>query len=111
MHSFLIIDSTKAKFVIDTKLYSKPVITKVLYWLSSDFTISSSSIDGDNVSIEIEASHNSVVEWCTLKKNISTMLNDFQMRELIEKETHDIRNILYIKAFSNLDQFDEYFEK
>ena len=110
MHSFSIIDTTKAVFIIDTKLYSKPVITKVLYWLSSDFTISSRS-DKDKVSIEIEASHNFTVDWDVFKKNISTMLNDYQMRELIEKETHDIRNILYIKAFANLDQFDEYFEK
>lgn len=109
MHSFSIIDTTKAVFIIDTKLYSKSVITKVFYWLSANFTISSRS-DMDNVSVEIDASHDSIVDWDVLKKNISTMLNDFQMRELIEKETHDIRNILYIKAFSNLDKFDEYFE-
>jgi His-Xaa-Ser system protein HxsD len=110
MHSFIIINPTKAQFIIDEKLYSKSVITKVLYWLSSDFTISSCA-DKDNVSVEIEATTNSMVEWNAIKRSISTMLNDYRMRELIETETHDIRNILYIKAFSNLDQFDEDFEE
>lgn len=110
MHSFIISDSSKAKFVIDAKLYSASVITKVLYWLSSKFSITSFT-DKDNVSIEIEATPNSAVDWNTIKRNISTMLIDYQMRELIEIETHDIRNILYIKAFSNLDQFDEFFEE
>ena len=110
MHSFIIINSTKAQFIIDENLYTKPVITKVLYWLSSDFTISSCT-DSNNVSVEIEATINTVVEWNAIKKNISTMLNDYRMRELIEAETHDIRNILYIKAFSNLDLFDEDFEE
>lgn len=110
MYSFIVSDSSKAKFIIDAKLYSTSVITKVLYWLSSNFTITS-CIDKDDVSIEIEATPNSVVDWNTVKRNISTMLIDYQMRELVEIETHDIRNILYIKAFSNLDQFDEYFEE
>lgn len=110
MHSFIISDSSKAKFLIDAKLYSTSVITKVLYWLSSNFTITS-SVDKDNVSIEIEAAPNSLVDWNTVKRNISTMLIDYQMREFVEIETHDIRNILYIKAFSNLDQFDEYSEE
>ena len=99
MHSFIIINPTKAQFIIDEKLYSKSVITKVLYWLSSDFTISSCA-DKDNVSVEIEATTNSMVEWNAIKRSISTMLNDYRMRELIETETHDIRNILLTNGFS-----------
>ena len=33
---------------------------------------------------------------------------DDALRYAIEKETHDIRNILYVKAFSNIDNFTEY---
>lgn len=32
------------------------------------------------------------------------VLNDYKLRQIIENETHDIRTILYIKAFGDIDE-------
>ncbi|MBQ0022606.1 MAG: His-Xaa-Ser system protein HxsD [Prevotellaceae bacterium] len=105
MNSFRIIGNKKAQFNIDANMFSKSVIMKVLYWLNNDFVVQTTSHESQ---LLVELESNNDTDWNIMKKTISTMLNDFQMREVIEKETHDIRNILYVKAFSNIDNFTEY---
>lgn len=105
MNAFRIIDNRKAQFDIDVNVFSKSVIAKVLYWLNKDFVVQTTSHDS-MLLVELESC--SDTDWNNQKKTISIMFNDFQMREVIEKETHDIRNILYVKAFSNIDNFTEY---
>ena len=105
MNAFRIIGKNKAQFNIDANVFSKSVIAKVLYWLNKDFVVQTTSHES-MLLVELESS--SDTDWDIQKKTISTMFSDYQMREVIEKETHDIRNILYVKAFSNFDNFTEY---
>lgn len=105
MHSFNIVSEYVAQFKVDTRIYSHSVINKVTYWLSKDYTVTS-FLQGSNIFVEIESQ--GVHDWITEKKNISKMFIDFQMREIIEFETRDIRRILYIKAFANIEDFMEY---
>lgn len=37
---------------------------------------------------------------------ISQQLNDYKLREIVEKETHDIRTILYAKAFADCEDLE-----
>ena len=39
-----------------------------------------------------------------IRKHIMEVLNDYKLRQIIENETHDIRTILYIKAFGDIDE-------
>ena len=101
MKSFTIESGNRAIVKIDADIYSKEVIAKVAYWLSHDFTIMQ-SIEGNFWTLSLE-SHN-VVNWDDDKGRLSHMLTDYQMREVIESETKDIKNILYIKAFANVEE-------
>ena len=47
-------------------------------------------------------------EFENLKFKINQDFIDYQNREIINKETKDIRTILYIKAFANNDDFEDY---
>lgn len=106
MKDFVIISNTKALVKVDNNVYSQNVITKVLYWLSGDFSISTSITDGEtHVSLE---SGRAGEDWGIIKNKVSTLFIDFKMREQIEVETKDIRTILYVKAFANMDDFTEY---
>lgn len=105
MKSFRIIDAHNAQLEIDTSLFSKSVVTKVLYWLNNNYTVML-SCDDNIIKMELECVHGH--DWDKVKKDISTMLSDYQMRELIEQETRDIRNILYVKAFANVDELTDY---
>ena len=101
MKSFTIQSDKSAIVGIDAEIYSKEVITKVVYWLSRDFTIMQ-SIEGKIWTLSLE-SHN-VVNWDEVKNHLSQLLTDYQMRETITVETKDIRNILFIKAFANVEE-------
>lgn len=101
MKSFTIESKNRATLKIDATLYSKEIVVKVVYWLSRDFTIMQSK-EGDNWTLSLE-SHN-VVNWDDVKRRLSQLLSDYQMREIITVETKDIKNILYIKAFANLEE-------
>lgn len=101
MKSFTIESDKRAIVRIDSAIYSKEVVAKVMYWLSRDFTIMQ-SLDGKDWTLTLETQN--TVDWDDVKKRLSQLLADYQMREVIAAETKDIKNILYIKAFANIDE-------
>lgn len=101
MKSFTVESGNRAIVKVDADIYSKEVIAKVVYWLSRDFTIMQ-NIEGNIWNISLE-SHD-VVNWDDVKRRLSQLLTDYQMREVIIAETKDIKNILYIKAFANVEE-------
>lgn len=101
MKSFTVESDYRCVVRIDSDVYSKEVVAKVVYWLSRDFTIMQ-SLEGNNWTLSLE-SHNAVA-WDKVKKHLSQLLTDYQMREVITSETKDIRNILFIKAFANVEE-------
>ena len=101
MKSFTVDSDNRAIIKIDSDIYSKEVVTKVVYWLSRDFTIMQ-GVEGENWTLSLE--NPNTVDWDEVKKRLSQLLTDYQMRELITAETKDIRNILFIKAFANVQE-------
>lgn len=101
MKSFTVESDHRAIVEIDSCIYSKEVVTKVEYWLSRDFTIMQSK-ECNIWTLSLE-SHD-VVNWDDVKGRLSQLLTDYQMREVITEETKDIKNILYIKTFANVEE-------
>ena len=101
MKSFEVESDNRAIVKIDSEIYSKEVVTKVVYWLSRDFTIMQ-SVEGKTWTLTLDSQKD--VAWNEVKKRLSQLLTDYQMRELITTETKDIRNILFIKAFANVEE-------
>lgn len=101
MKSFTVESENKAVARIDSTIYSKAVVAKVVYWLSRDFTIMQ-TIEGEALVVSLES--HGIIDWDETKKRMSQMLIDYQMREVIAAETKDIRNILFIKAFANVEE-------
>lgn len=101
MKSFTVESDHRAIVKIDSGIYSKEVIAKVAYWLSRNFTIMQ-SIEGNIWTLSLD-SHD-VVNWEEVKGHLSQLLTDYRMREVIIAETKDIKNILYIKAFANVEE-------
>lgn len=101
MKSFTVETDNRAIVKIDLDIYSKEVIAKVMYWFSRDYIVMQ-SLDGKVLTLTLE-SQNAVV-WDEVKNHLSQLITDYQMREVIVAETKDIKNILYIKAFANVDE-------
>jgi len=43
-----------------------------------------------------------------LKEKLNRYFIDFKTRDIVNHETQNIRDILYIKAFANNDDFEDY---
>lgn len=87
---------------IDRNIFSDSCISTVVYWFSDQYTIQRSlqepieTLTIDNVSDEKQ-----------FRLEFFQKLNDYKLREQIDKETKDIKTILYAKAFGEFDELTE----
>lgn len=84
---------------IDRRIFSDECISKVVYWFSDRYTIIR-NLENDNTE-QIQLCPRGDIEFD--EKQVEHLfyqrLNDFKLRQIVENETHDIRTILYAKAF------------
>lgn len=90
--------------VVDRNIYSDECITKCIYSLMDSFQVQR-ALDGYEEHIELTPLK--PMEEESIKQQFLQSLNDYKAREVISKETKDIRTILYAKAFSDCDDFNE----
>lgn len=88
---------------IDRNIYSDTCVSKVIYWLSGKYDISRQLKDNE----EVITFYGENINEDELRTIIYQSLNDYKLREIIETETHDIRTILYAKAFAECDDLEE----
>lgn len=96
---------------VDTKIYNDNVISKVLYWLSKDYIISRKHIAGSANQKICFNKINGIIsekEFYDVKERLNRDFIDFKTRQIIDDETKDLRNILFVKAFANRDDFIEF---
>ena len=89
---------------IDRNIYSDACVSKAIYSLSKDYTISR-KLEG-NIEILNIMPLGEKQEQCCIEAQVFKTLNDYKLRQVIEDETHDIRTILYAKAFADFDDID-----
>jgi His-Xaa-Ser system protein HxsD len=90
---------------LDTSIYSSDSISKCLYWYSDKFDITIDII-GKCYEIKLKPStsvlvHDESIEWYFHKLHRDFI--DFNLRDIVTKETKNIRELLIAKAFSNLE--------
>lgn len=98
------------KITIDKSIYDDWVIEKVLYWWSADFIITRENITNTTfqiITFQLKKEHNSV-DFPKLKEKISNDFIDYKNRETINRETANLRDLLFAKAFANNDNFVEF---
>ena len=93
----------------DTSLYSKDSIFKCLYWYGDKFHTNVSFADSNTYRVSVKpvsTNHLSKQEQENLLLNLERDLVDFNLRDIVTKETQNVRDLLIAKAFSN-GEFDE----
>lgn len=94
------------KFELDSNIYSKESIVKCLYWYSNDYSIDIQLNDNlyyINLSPLKELSESELRETTT---KLNREFLDYNLRDIVKKETNTIRELIIAKAFSN-GEFDE----
>ena|SRR5690606_26358684 len=91
---------------LDCKIYSKDSIMKCLYWYSNQFHIEINLNENHyqiSVSSDDELDSDSIEK---LRKKLHQDFIDYNLRDIVKKETTPIRELIIAKAFSN-GEFDE----
>ncbi|MDZ4196104.1 MAG: His-Xaa-Ser system protein HxsD [Candidatus Izemoplasmatales bacterium] len=99
------LDESSVILTIDSNLYSIDVIHKCFYWLCNRCTVDIQK--GENC---FEISLTNIQDRQPFEKIVSKVksnLIDFKTRELIYKETKNIREMLIAKAFAHEDDLEE----
>ena len=93
----------------DTTLYSKDSIFKCLYWYGDKFHTNLSFADSNTYRVSVKPISTiqlSADELENLLLKLERDLVDFNLRDIVTKETQNVRDLLIAKAFSN-GEFDE----
>ena len=93
----------------DAELFSRAAIFKCLYWYGDKFHTSVILADEKTYSISLKALGSAGISEEDLPGYLQKLerdLIDFQLRDMISKETGNVRDLLIAKAFSN-GEFDE----
>ena len=84
---------------VDRQIYDDECISKAIYLLSDIYAFSR-SLDNNHEIIEITSKTCQDID----ESKFFDVLNDFKLRGIINKETKDIKTILFAKAFGDLDE-------
>src|SRR5574344_922195 len=90
---------------VDRNIYDDACISKVVFEMSDRCSFER-KLKGDEEEITAlpkDGKHDENM----LQKVFFDKLNDYKLRGIIEKETHDIRTILYAKAFGESEELGE----
>jgi len=93
----------------DTSLYSKDSVFKCLYWYGDKYHTNVSFVDSNTYKISLKPMSDNPMSGEQAEKLLQKLerdLIDFNLRDIVTKETKNIRDLLTAKAFSN-GEFDE----
>lgn len=108
MMDFKRISNSHFEIIIDQRIFSQEVIFKSTNWLLSEYNLFYSQYDEHYLNIKIKAKDETIeLDTDQLLNKLNLYFNDFKTREIIFNQTKNIRDILMIKAFSNLGSISE----
>jgi His-Xaa-Ser system protein HxsD len=94
---------------LNSALYSKDAVFKCLYWYTDKYRINIETTSEGNffrISLKLNSSNTIDANLEDVLLKLERDLLDFNLRDIVTKETKNIRDILIAKAFSH-GEFDE----
>lgn len=89
---------------IDRNIYSDACVSKAIYSLANRYTVNRTLCDNIETLHILSRAKERTDD--VVKQDFLSALNDYKLRQIIEQETHDIRTILYAKAFADCDDLE-----
>lgn len=89
-------------FSLDADLYSEDVLFKCFYWYGADYDLAIEK-DGRIFRIFLHSKSQIGTNHEVLLQKINQDLIDFKLRDIVSKETKNIRDLLTAKAFAHFE--------
>ncbi len=104
MSSKSIIKNNKLYLYVDNKIFNKKIILNTAYELSNQFYFKISSLKKSFKIVMTPIKHPSNQELTNSIKDFDKILIDYQLRDIIYKETKNIRELIIAKAFAHSEE-------
>lgn len=100
---------TQIVYNIDKSIYSIEIIHKCIYWYTDIYIPQVELLDHLSVQLSLTKKEGvySTEEINELNNRLSIDLIDYKTRDIISKETKNIRELIVAKAFMYSDEFDQ----
>ena len=110
MFFFELVTENQIRVSVDLTIYNEKVLSKVLYWLTDEYLIYWQRISDTKQDIVLEKKNSIITDqdFKFLKEKINQDFIDYKNRDIIIEETKNIRDIIYVKAFANNDEFEDF---
>jgi His-Xaa-Ser system protein HxsD len=93
----------ECQFSIDKEIYSMDTIHKCFYWYTGDFEVDINSGDEYRCQVNLIAKATIDYDFDMVIDRVKQNLIDFKLRELVNRETTTIRELIIAKAFANYE--------
>lgn len=103
------LDKDNAEILIDTRIYSAPVIQKCFYWYTADYSVNIDRVDDNTMAVKLISKYHQDIDPIQMEQRILQDLNDFGLREIVREETKVIRSLIVAKAFANFEDDKDVF--
>ncbi|KAF2082091.1 His-Xaa-Ser system protein HxsD [Flavobacterium sharifuzzamanii] len=102
MKNIVTLINNELHFSLNEQLYDEDVVFKCFYWYGTDYNV---EIDKkDNVFfVKISSKSETKIDHDHLLIKIKQDLIDFKLRDIVTKETKNIRELLTAKAFAHFE--------
>ncbi|MFL9829736.1 His-Xaa-Ser system protein HxsD [Flavobacterium sp. ST-87] len=90
----------KLCFTLEDVLYEENVLYKCFYWYGGDYDVSITK-EKDRYYIQLLSKSEMNIDHDALEIKIRQDLIDFKLRDIVAKETKNIRELLTAKAFAH----------
>lgn len=88
-----------ATVCVDTALYSEQAVFRAAYWLTDRFYLFLEPADGSRIRIELRNKPGGEADLQNACADLCNALVDFRLREIVARETGEIRDALVKRAF------------
>lgn len=96
------INGQKCLLKIDMSIYSIETIHKCFYWYTGDFEVNITNYESI-CQVTIISKSETIFDFTALIDRIKQNLIDFNLREIVHKETQTVRELIVAKAFANYE--------
>ena len=91
---------------LDSNVYSLEAVKKCSYWYTDNYSVDIKQ-DDDQVILLLEPLNEDTEEdKDQIIKKLKNDLLDFQVRDIVTKETKNVRDLLIAKAFATTDKYE-----
>ena len=91
---------------LDSSIYTLDAIKKCIYWYTDKFAVEIKQLDNQFIiSLDPKNEEKNLDESEVIKK-LKNDLIDFEVRNVVTKETKNIRDLLIAKAFATTDEYE-----